>query len=243
MKKLYIKKQLDLRFAKDIPDFEFKEFKRHEKLLLQACKDIKNMNAVTAQNIKNYILIRLVTIFENEVKVIISYVIDNFSIKPSQILGTSKHEINLDYDVENIKKENLTTGKIIASLTGLAHATKLDIVLSNINKVEFFEWAQDIFRSSDNIYDKLDKIFKERNNVAHRLIDVKYNQKEFEEEVQGMLNFIPRIYIMTYINLKLAQKNLDSKTEKLLASLCRKHLLLPLSKFKKITKSHKTKNG
>ena len=57
MKKLYVKKQLDLRNAEDIPDFEFKEFKRHEKLLLQACKDIKNMNAVTAQNIKNYILI------------------------------------------------------------------------------------------------------------------------------------------------------------------------------------------
>ena len=73
--------------------------------------------------------------------------------------------------------------------------------------------------------------------------DVKYNQKEFEEEVQGILNFIPRIYIMTYINLKLAQKNLDSKTKKLLAGLCIKHLQLPLSKFKKITKSHKTKNG
>ena len=43
----------------DVPEFKFKEFHHHEKLLLQACKDIKNMNAVTAQNIKNYILIRL----------------------------------------------------------------------------------------------------------------------------------------------------------------------------------------
>ena len=63
---------------------------------------------VTAQNVKNYILIRLVTIFENEMKAIIKQVIDEFGIKPSQILGEKFMSINLD-QLEEYQKTDVTT--------------------------------------------------------------------------------------------------------------------------------------
>ena len=226
----------------DVPEFEFKEFYHHEKLLLQACKDIKNMNDETAQNVKNYILIRLVTIFENEMKAIIKEVIDGFGIKPSQILGEKFMSINLD-QLEEYQKTNVTMGSVVVTQYYLTNAGNVDNVLSKINRVQFFEWARDVSKTTDNIFDFVDKIFKKRNNVVHKLVDVNDKPEKFTMDVVAMLKFIPRIYIMTYINLKLAQKNLDSKTKKLLAGLCIKHLQLPLSKFKKITKSHKTKNG
>ncbi len=116
---------------------------------------------------------------------------------------------------------------------------------TNLKDIALSSGIKNAFETKD--IDDFKSLFEKNINIDNASVIVSKVEakgpEKFTMDVVAMLKFIPRIYIMTYVNLELAKENLDSKTKKLLASLCIKHLQLPLSKFKKITKSHKTKNG
>jgi len=250
------KRYLHKRSIDKLPEFsEIKVFEKDFEDLKELCSLINKKSDKSAQALKNYIIIRLVGIVENELKAIAADIIDHFNIRPRDLLDGEEITIPLS-KLEEITGKNVTKGKIVTTEYTLTNAKKIGELFSYINRVNttnfrnkkrkpfsyksnpFFDWIQDLIqipKSKGDMYSFFDQILKQRNDVVHYLKDVEDSADELQKKIAYVQSFIHLFYIATYTHLSLN----DEKLQKQLEATSTLRFKMPLKKFKEITDKHK----
>ena len=196
------------------------------------------------QHMKNYIVIRTMSIMENKIKSILVNFVDKYNVLPSKILDLDTIPISLD-QFDEYKKDDITKGKILASIFQMNKAN-IGKVFGKINNVSFYSWAQKIiFKDSqieDNwLHNKLESYYTRRNNLVHNLQDISEDVKELKYDIRVMDVFVTKLYLMTVINLETKNK-FDKEKREMCAKMCKDNLEISLSEFKEITTQYYSTN-
>ena len=159
--------------------------------LVKFCTSIKNQKDDTNKKLmKNYVIIRLVSLIEFNLKALITYLIDELDIKPHTILDEDSIEIDLDV-LQRFKSDQYTKGSVI-----IAHLDKMNPgityrILSRINKLDFFRWYENLLGNKEEgqAYSNLKDLYKIRNDVVHNLYDVEFSPKELLDKIKAYKQF------------------------------------------------------
>ena len=230
-----------IKWVKQIP--EFNACTSQTKSLYDLCKHVQTeTDNSKIQHMKNYIVIRTMSIMEYKIKSILVNFVDEHNVLPSKILDLDVIPISLD-QFNEYKKDEITKGKILASIFTMNKAN-IGKCFGKINDVKFFSWAQKIiFKGeivSDNwLHDQLESYYLRRNNLVHNLEDVSGDAEELQKDIKMMDVFITKSYLMTVINLKTKNKLNKDEKEKW-NKICKENLGISLSEFKKITQHYTT---
>ena len=190
------KRYLHKRSIDKLPEFsEIKVFEKDFEDLKELCSLINKKSDKSTQALKNYIIIRLVGIVENELKAAAAWIIDEFKLRPRDLLDGDEITVSLTR-LEEITGKNVTKGKVVITEYTLTNAKKIGELFSYINGVNtvdprnkkrkrfnykspaepFFVWIQELMQipitPEADMYNFLDVILKERNEVVHYLKDV-----------------------------------------------------------------------
>ena len=234
-------KPVKIKWIKQIPDFS--GFTSQIESLNDFCKHVQTeTDNSKIQHMKNYIVIRTMSIMENKIKSILVNFVDEHNVLPSKILDLDVIPISLD-QFNEYKKDEITKGKILASIFTMNKAN-IGKCFGKINDVKFFSWAQKIiFKGeivSDNwLHDQLESYYLRRNNLVHNLEDVSEDAEKLQKDIKMMDVFITKSYLMTVINLKTKNKLNKDEKEKW-NKICKENLGISLSEFKKITQHYAT---
>ena len=179
---------------------------------------------------KNYIIIRLVNVGDSQLQTVASDLIDNFKLSPADMLRRNEITISL-YELDIYRQPDTTDGRIVTSTYTLANIHDIRKIFSNINKLKFFSWLQDLFNSE--IEEEIEEILRLRNDVAHNLLDVEASGSELKTIITKIRGFCMIVYIVSWLNLDTNQKH-----EKKLETECKQHTNKTLDEFRKIAKKH-----
>ena len=221
-------------WIKSIPDLN-KTHHDEIKKLAEFCDKI--VEGPNSQYLKNYVLIRLGSIIEGYQKAIITTLVDNFEIKPSQVLG--HHELKIDLDqLEDFDVTNVTKGKLVTTALVATNPRSLYEFFTGINKVRnFFQWFDDL--ANEEIHQKdwwdfVSQTLATRNDVVHNLADVKDTPEELHAKIERMYDFASYSYYFSTINLFLLNEKMAEAKE-----VCTNaKLRIKIDRFKSITDAH-----
>jgi len=221
-------------WIKSIPDLN-KMHHDNIKKLVEFCDKIPE--GQNSQYSKNYVLIRLGSIIEGYQKAIITALVDNFEIKPSQVLG--HHELKIDLDqLEDFDTTNVTKGKLVTTALKATNPRSLHEFFTSINKVRnFFQWFDDLATEEINKkgwWDFVNQTLAARNDVVHNLADVKDTPEELHDKIARMYDFANYSLYFSIINLCLLNERMEEAEE-----VCTNaKLSIKIDKFRSITDSH-----
>lgn len=221
---------------------EFNAFNSQIESLYDFCKKVETeTDNSKIQHMKNYIVIRTMSIMENKIKSILVNFIDEYDVLPSKILDVDVIPISLD-EFDEYRKEDITKGKIVASIFTMNKAN-IGKCFGKINDVSFYPWAQKIIFNEkkiqkDWLHDKLERYYRRRNNLVHNLQDISEDISELQKDIKMMDVFVTKSYLMTAINIKTKNK-LDKDQKGKWEKICKDGLEISLSEFKKITQYYK----
>ena len=215
-----------------------------------------------AQALKNYIRIRSVGIAGNLFKSMAADLIDTFKISALNF-GSKKWDgdimqIHLD-ELDKIKSEDITLGKIIASEGKLENTRGIGDIFQGINSIResdkarkkrtenkiitshpFFDWLQDLMRIKKdevNMVMQVDAMIKRRNEIAHNVADSNDSADEILEKITFLMNLASMMWFASFIHLSRGQKDLEEK----IADDCQKFFSMTLKEFYEITDNHTKK--
>ena len=221
-------------WIKSIPDLD-KTHHDEIKKLAEFCDKI--VEGPNSQYLKNYVLIRLGSIIEGYQKAIITTLVDNFEIKPSQVLGSNELKIDLD-QLEDFDVTNVTKGKLVSTALKPTNPRSLHDFFTSINKVRnFFQWFDDL--ANEEIHQKdwwdfVSQTLTTRNDIVHNLADVKDTPEELHAKIERMYDFASYSLYFSTINLCLLNKKMAEAEE-----VCKNaKLKIKIDKFKSITDTH-----
>ena len=209
------------------------------KNLIELCKRIEERSE-NSQYLKNYAIIRLVSVIEGELKAIVTKLVDDFRIKPSRVVGHKKMEIELD-KLEEYRSTDVTKGKIVTVSMTATNIQSLNDYLSGINKLRFFYWfeelANEVIEDFRGWWDLFERTVHARNDATHNLIDIELSKDDLIETIKRMQKFAVLTFYFSKVNLYLDKKDLESAEK-----ICKEELGdLKIDKFKEITESHRRK--
>mgnify|MGYP001412986459 CR=1 FL=1 len=121
--------------VESIPNLD-KTHREEIKNLIKFCNEIEE-SSENSQYLKNYAIIRLVSVIEGELKAIVTKLVDDFRIKPSRVVGHKKMEIELD-KLEEYGSTDVTKGKIVALAMTATNERSLHEFFTGINKVKHY---------------------------------------------------------------------------------------------------------
>ena len=220
-------------WIKSIPDLN----RTHHDEIIKLAEFCDKIAGPDSQYSKNYVLIRLGSIIEGYQKAIITTLVDNFEIKPSQVLGSNQLKIDLD-QLEDFDITNVTKGKLVTTALRATNPRSLHEFFTGINKVRnFFQWFDDL--ANEEIHQKdwwdfVSQTLATRNNVVHNLADVKDTPKELHAKIDRLYDFASYSYYFSTINLFLLNERMAEAKE-----VCTNaKLRIKIDKFKSITDAH-----
>jgi len=224
--------------VESIPNLD-KTHREEIKNLIKFCNEIEE-SSENSQYLKNYAIIRLVSVIEGELKAIVTKLVDDFQIKPSRVVGHKKMEIELD-KLEEYRSTDVTKGKIVTVSMTATNIQNLNDYLSGINKLSFFYWfeeiANEVIEDIRDWWDLFMKTVRIRNDVIHNLIDIELSKDDLIETIKRMQKFAVLTFYFSKVNLYLDNKDLESAKK-----ICKEELGdLKIDKFKEITESHRRK--
>ena len=190
------------RMETDIPKVDFVPFAEEIKKLENLCERLDKFDAELEEAIKNYIIFRLVSLLDVHIKMIVSDLIDRFNVSPSQALGESSINIELD-SLERVRSEEFTIGKVVVTnLKG--YTTRIDTlskIFLNINGLDFFPWIEEL--SNEKYQEKLDSLFEQRNDLTHQAHAKMINDSkpELRDKIKTADSFIRLAYMFSSYNL------------------------------------------
>ena len=221
-------------WIKSIPDLDRTH---HDEIVKLAEFCDKIVEGPNSQYSKNYVLIRLGSIIEGYQKAIITTLVDNFEIKPSQVLGSNQLKIDLD-QLEDFDITNVTKGKLVTTALKATNPRSLHEFFTGINKVRnFFQWFDDL--ANEEIHQKdwwdfVSQTLTTRNDVVHNLADVKDTPEELHAKIERMYDFANYSLYFSTINLCLLNERMAEAKE-----VCTNaKLRIKIDKFKSITDAH-----
>ena len=231
----FSKKRIDT-----LPEFNFVPYKEQITTLKNLCELVKDEKLKEiAQATKNYIIIRLAGIIENELKACVPKIIDSFEIAPSQVLGNNRMvEVDLDRFEEFTDKE-ITKGKIVTLQYQLTNVYGINDVFSGLNNVKnFFYWWEDVMKVPESMFDYVKNFGAERNDVIHNLKQYEEEPDELIKTIKTLQGFVKLSFIITCANIAIEKKIEKGKIQKMWEK-SRLDKTIPLTEFEKITKNYK----
>ena len=231
----FSKKRIDT-----LPEFNFQPYEEEITTLKNLCELVKDEKLKEiAQATKNYIIIRLAGIIENELKACVPKIIDSFEIAPSQVLGNNRMvEVDLDRFEEFTDKE-ITKGKIVTLQYQLTNVYGINDVFSGLNNVKnFFYWWEDVMKVPESMFDYVKNFGAERNDVIHNLKDCEKEPDELIKTIKTLQGFVKLSFIITCANIAIEKKIEKGKIQKMWEK-SRLDKTIPLTEFEKITKNYK----
>ena len=231
----FSKKRIDT-----LPEFNFQPYEEEITTLKNLCELVKDEKLKEiAQATKNYIIIRLAGIIENELKACVPKIIDSFEIAPSQILGNNRVvEVDLDRFEEFTDKE-ITKGKIVTLQYQLTNVYGINDVFSGLNNVKnFFYWWEDVMKVSESMFDYVKNFGAERNDVIHNLKDCEKEPDELISIIDTLQGFVKLSFAITCANIAIEKKIEKGKIQKMWEK-SRLDKTISLTEFEKITKKRK----
>ena len=231
----FSKKRIDT-----LPEFNFQPYEEQITTLKNLCELVKDEKLKEiAQATKNYIIIRLAGIIENELKACVPKIIDSFEIAPSQVLGNNRMvEVDLDRFEEFTDKE-ITKGKIVTLQYQLTNVYGINDVFSGLNNVKnFFYWWEDVMKVPESIFDYVKNFGAERNDVIHNLKDCEKEPDELISIIDTLQGFVKLAFTITCANIAIEKKIEKGKIQKMWEK-SRLDKTISLTEFEKITKNYK----
>lgn len=229
----------DNRKLDNIPEFDFKSYDDEINLLLIICNKLDKKDE-TYQALKNYIIIRLVGIIENQFKSIIAELVDFFRIPPSDLLDSEYFNINVD-NLDEIKSEEVTKGKIVVMNFSTQNAKDLSRIMSRINELDFFPWCQTILsitnpeiKQNNELFTYINNIFLLRNDVVHNLKNVELDKDWLSTAILTLNGFCRLSWEISALNLEF-----DGSSE--MKIKIKKKINVDADTFLKITKEFEKK--
>lgn len=231
----FSKKRIDT-----LPEFNFQPYEEEITTLKNLCELVKDEKLKEiAQATKNYIIIRLAGIIENELKACVPKIIDSFEIAPSQILGNNQVvEVDLDRFEEFTDKE-ITKGKIVTLQYQLTNVYGINDVFSGLNNVKnFFYWWEDVMKLPESMFDYVKNFGAERNDVIHNLKDCEKEPDDLISIIDTLQGFVKLAFTITCANIAIEKKIEKGKIQKMWEK-SRLDKTISLTEFEKITKKRK----
>jgi len=141
---------------------------------MEALQD-KKLNKKLERHLKNYLIIRTVTLAENFFQNKAKEIIDKHDLDVSGLIETTAIT-----DLEStLKNTNRTKGELIATNFSFQNELHIDFVFSQLLGIKFFHWAtffKGLFVFSTQIYDRLlinpdflFDIFELRHKIVHNI--------------------------------------------------------------------------
>jgi hypothetical protein len=231
----FSKKRIDT-----LPEFNFQPYEEEITTLKNLCELVKDEKLKEiAQATKNYIIIRLAGIIENELKACVPKIIDSFEIAPSQILGNNRVvEVDLDRFEEFTDKE-ITKGKIVTLQYQLTNVYGINDVFSGLNNVKnFFYWWENVMKLPESMFNYVKNFGAERNDVIHNLKDCEKEPDELISIIDTLQGFVKLSFAITCANIAIEKKIEKEKIQKMWEKI-RLDKTISLTEFEKITKKRK----
>ena len=167
---------------------------------------------------KNWVLVRLVSLIEFNLKTAFADLIDDLNVNPKRILSEDDISIPLN-TLEHFKSEQYTKGRVIIAHFDKMNAGIIKIIMDRINRLDFYKWyssvtklqylhEEDTVTSSD--IDKADELvfglYKKRNDVIHNLVNVD-EDVDVEEYVTAFQHLGIHMVIFTKLNIGIIEKH------------------------------------
>ena len=167
-------------------------------------------------------------------------------------------QIHLD-ELDKIKSEDMTLGKIITSEGKLENTRGIGDIFQGINSIHesakarqkrtenkiitshpFFDWLQDLMRirkDEENMVLRVDAMIKRRNEIAHNVADSDDSADEILDKITFLMNLASMMWFASYFHLSRGQKDLEEK----IADDCKEFFSMTLKEFYEITDNHTKK--
>ena len=199
-----------------LPSFDPEKFTEDIDELRHFCILISDVENDSAQKLmKNYVLVRLISIIEFHLKGLVSNLIDELDIKTQDILRDESIPLKLDV-LDHLESEKMTKGNMISAFLDIMNPGKVYAIMSKVNKLDFFEWYQEIksinsSKSTEKVFDEISYVYALRNDIVHNLKDVEDSTDELVELIDGLENYTNDINMYSRLNLFIYELNKDKQ--------------------------------
>ena len=155
---------------------------------------------------KNWVLVRLVSLIEFNLKAAFADLIDDLNVNPKRILSEDDISIPLN-TLEHFKSEQYTKGKVIIAHFDKMNAGIIKTIMDKINRLDFYKWYSsvtpfDIGKADELVFD----LYRKRNDVIHNLVDWD-EDVDVEEYVTAFQHLGIHMVIFTKLNIGINEKH------------------------------------
>ena len=155
---------------------------------------------------KNWVLVRLVSLIEFNLKAAFADLIDDLNVNPKRILSEDDISIPLN-TLEHFKSEQYTKGRVIIAHFDKMNASIIKTIMDRINRLDFYKWYSsvtppDIGKADDLVFD----LYRKRNDIIHNLIDID-EDIDIEEYVTAFKQLGIHMVIFTKLNIRIIEKH------------------------------------
>ena len=184
------------------PDVDPEYYENSFKDLINFCKIIKKQDPSDQTLMKNWVIVRLVSLLEYHLKASISDLIDELDINPRRILKEDSILIDLNV-LQHFKSEQYTKGRIIIAHFDKMNANSIKMIMDRINRLDYYEWYNSLVSSTaEDVNDTLvQDLYKKRNDVIHNMIDVEYSVSKIKDYVDTFKQFGLQLIFLTKLNI------------------------------------------
>ena len=223
-----------------IPQLDVEEFEKSMNDLIDFCSMINEQNNINQTLMKNYVIIRLVSIVEFHLKAFISELIDDLDLRPDEVIIDDSISIETDV-LQHFKSEFYTKGRIITALLDKMNPGIIYSIMSRINRLDYFRWYDSLVPSSQGkTYAQIKDLYSKRNDVVHNLADVDYSIPVLIDKIKTFKRFAYLLFIFTQMNIGINVKKWhESKITEKWSPIKKSNPKLTLDYYKRITKKFK----
>lgn len=146
-------------------------------------------NEITQKAIKNYIIIRTVSIIENYFKNTIREIVDKHDLQVTGIFPKDEILIPLN-ELHEIKNEKITKGRILAYAVNFQNFNQINKVITNLLSINDFNKSINEYKHSFQFtegkaiwfeFKKIHELFEIRHKIIHELEDYDGNERSLKE--------------------------------------------------------------
>ena len=220
-----------------LPTLDVKDYDDSINNLIGFCSIIDDQDDINQTLMKNYVMIRLVSIVEFNLKAFVSKLIDDLDLKPEEILRDDSISINLDI-LQNFKSDFYSKGRIITALLDKMNPGLIRGIMNRINHLDYFSWYDSLIPSKQGkTWTQFNDLYAKRNDVIHNLVNVDDSIPDLKDKVIQFHDFVIWLFIFTKMNIAInVKKEPESKILKRWSALDPSKIKLTLNNFKQITK-------
>ena len=217
-----------------IQPFDYQDFDNRIDDLRSYCKIIKKQKIKDQVLMKNQLIVTLSTTLEVKLKEFLSYLIDKWDIPAKNLFYEKSIEIKLEVlDHLDKSSSNITKGKIIAAHLENLNPWVVENIMNRINKLDYFQWFDNVLDSDTNSLGLLIDLNAERNSIAHQLGDTNKSIEELDDTIVNISTIYSLMMALTQFNWEFFEKKWTiSKINDYYESNLENDLRIPFKIFK-----------